>query len=113
MREVKWLRREVEMQIVEVFLPLDTGSGVPVDTDVIDGIVGGLADRFGGATAFARSPAEGLWKQQSEVQRDRIVIIEVMVEAIDETWWKEYRARLETELEQEQVVIRVTPCRTI
>lgn len=101
------------MQIVEVFLPLNTGSGVSIGGDVIDGIIGGLADRFGGATAFTRAPAEGLWKQQAEIQKDRIIIIEVMVAEVDETWWKGYRGRLEAELEQEEVMIRVTPCRTI
>jgi hypothetical protein len=101
------------MQIVEVFLPLDKGSGARLDAEVIDGIVAGLADRFGGATAFTRSPAEGLWKQQQEVQRDRIVIVEVIVDDVDEAWWKDYRARLEEQLEQEEVLIRATPCRRL
>jgi hypothetical protein len=101
------------MQIVEVFLPLDTGSGVPIEPEIIEGIVGGLADRFGGATAFTRSPAEGLWKKQSAIQKDRIIIVEVMVGELDEAWWKAYRHRLETEFEQDEIVIRVTRCRKI
>jgi hypothetical protein len=101
------------MQIVEVFMPLETGSGVPVEPEIIEGIVGGLADRFGGATAFTRTPAEGLWDQGDRIQKDRIVIIEVMVEEVNEVWWKDYRGRLEAEFEQDEVLIRVTPCRTI
>ncbi|MCO6389347.1 hypothetical protein [Aliihoeflea sp. 40Bstr573] len=101
------------MQIVEVFLPLDTGSGVPIDPDVIEGIIGGLADRFGGATAFTRAPAEGLWKETGSIEKDRILIIEVMVDELDEAWWKTYRSRLEAEFEQDEVMIRVTSCRTI
>ncbi len=83
------------MQIVEVFLPLDTGSGIAIDAEVIEGIVGGLADRFGGATAFTRAPADGLWKQGSTMEKDRILIIEVMVSALDQAWWKDYRNKLE------------------
>jgi hypothetical protein len=48
------------MHIVEVFLPLDIGKGVPVPRETIEDLVAGLADRFGGDTAFTRAPAEGL-----------------------------------------------------
>lgn len=101
------------MQIVEVFLPLDTGSGIPIEPEIIEGIVGGLADRFGGATAFTRAPADGLWKQGTTMQKDRILIIEVMVSELEEGWWRKYRAKLEREFEQGEVLIRVTSCRTI
>lgn len=101
------------MQTVEVFLPLDTGSCVPIDPGVIEGLIGGLADRFGGATAFTRAPAEGLWKETGSIEKDRIVIIEVMVDELNEAWWKTYRSRLEAEFDQDEVMIRVTPCRTI
>ena len=71
------------MFVVELFLPLARGDGMPVASAEIEGIVAGMADRFGGATAFTRSPAEGLWKEADEVEHDRIVIVEVMVEEID------------------------------
>ncbi|MDP2358502.1 MAG: hypothetical protein Q8M31_20925 [Beijerinckiaceae bacterium] len=101
------------MQIVEVFLPLKTGGGATVTQDIVEGIVGGLADRFGGATAFTRSPAEGLWKESDSIQKDRIIIIEVMVETVDVGWWADYRSRLEAQFEQDEVLIRVTACRKI
>lgn len=98
---------------MEVFLPLETGSGQTIDPEVIKGIINGLADCFGGATAFTRSPADALWKQGSSVEKDRIVIIEVMVREVDDAWWSDYRRRLEEEFEQDEVMIRVTPCRII
>ena len=101
------------MQIVEVFLPLDTGNGIPIGGEVVEGIVAGLADRFGGATAFTRSPAEGLWKQGATMEKDRVLIIEVMVSELDEAWWKAYRSELEREFEQDEVLIRVTACRIV
>lgn len=101
------------MEIVEVFLPLQTGSGVAIDPEIIEGIIGGLADRFGGATAFTRAPAEGLWKQNRQIRKDRVIIVEVMVDEIDEAWWRDYRRRLEVEFEQDEVMIRVTACRII
>ena len=101
------------MEIVEVFLPLDTGNGTPIAGEIIEGLVGGLADRFGGATAFTRAPADGLWKQAGTIKMDRILIIEVMVNDLDEQWWTDYRKKLEDEFEQDEIMIRVTACRTV
>lgn len=101
------------MYIIEVFLPLDTGKGVPVPRETIEGLVAGLADRFGGATAFTREPAEGLWKSPTTMQVDRIIIVEVVVETVDAEWWKTYKGLLELEFDQDQVMIRVSPCTLI
>ena len=101
------------MHIIEVFLPLDTGKGVPVPRQTIEGLVAGLADRFGGATAFTRQPAEGLWKSRTTMQSDRIIVVEVVVETVDAAWWKTYKSRIEKEFDQEQVMIRVSACELI
>lgn len=98
------------MQIVEVFLPLDRGDGSPIEPDLVEGFVAGLADRFGGATAYSRAPADGVWKSESGFKRDRILVIEVMLDAVDQEWWRTYRSRLEAELGQDQILIRVTDC---
>ena len=101
------------MNVVEVFLPLDTGRGDPIPAETIEGLIAGLSDRFGGATAYTREPAEGLWKRASTIERDRLIVVEVMVEHLDERWWSDYRRRLENEFAQERVLIRVTACRTL
>lgn len=101
------------MNVIEVFLPLDRGNGMPVEGEQIEAIVKGLADRFGGATAFTREPADGLWKRSSTIEHDRIIIVELMVNDVDETWWKNYRARLQKEFEQDEILIRVTACSRI
>jgi hypothetical protein len=66
---------------------VDTRAGRPIDLEIIEGIVKGLADRFGGATAYSREPAEGLWKRAMSIERDRIIIVEVLVDEVDEGWW--------------------------
>lgn len=101
------------MEIVEVFLPLDTREGEPIARDTFEQIVQDLARRFGGATAFKRAPADGLWKQGDTIQRDRVIIFEVLVEKIDAEWWANYRQKLESDLEQDEVLIRATPCRKL
>ena len=101
------------MNVVEVFLPLDTGRGEPIPLETIEGLVAGLSDRFGGATAYTREPALGLWRRATTIERDRIIVVEVMVDQLDEQWWSDYRQRLEREFSQERVLIRATVCRTI
>lgn len=101
------------MEIVEVFLPLDTREGEPISREVFDGIIDDLAERFGGATAFTRAPTEGFWKQGETIERDRVIIIEVIVEKLDTVWWAEFRKTLEHKFEQDEVLIRATPCRKL
>lgn len=98
--------------VVELFLPLDRRHGGTVPREQIQEVVDALAERFGGATAFTREPAEGLWKKRILI-RDRIVLVEVMVDDFDEAWWRDYRARLEHEFDQEQILIRVTQARIV
>ncbi|WP_196258686.1 hypothetical protein [Pelagibacterium limicola] len=101
------------MQLVGVFLPLDTKHQTPIAPDVFEGIFRDLAHRFGGATAFSRAPAQGLWNDEGLMKSDRLIIVEVMVEDVDESWWKDYRLWLKSELEQDEIIIRATPCRRL
>jgi len=98
------------MHLVEVFVPLNRGDGSPVKPNEIQKLVRRLADRFGGATAFSRAPADGLWKESSAMSHDRIVIIEVMVDQLDRKWWTVLKEGLERDLQQEKLVVRCALC---
>jgi hypothetical protein len=66
-----------------------------------------LAHRFGGVTAYMRSPATGLWKTGAgDVDRDEVVTVEVMVDDLNEAWWREYALRLAQAFRQQEVVVR-------
>ena len=101
------------MYLVEVFVPLDRGDGSPVNQNEIRALVRQLADRFGGATAFTRAPAQGLWKEGNSISQDRIVIVEVMVDELDRSWWTRFKEELERDLQQEQIVVRCAPCEVL
>lgn len=90
--------------LVEIFLPI-TPRGWD---ERFEGVRAELTERFGGATFHVHAPAEGLWKDGGEVEHDRIVVGEIMVETLDRAWWTAYRKRLEREFEQQSVVIRAT-----
>ena len=97
------------MFVVEVFVPLAHSDGKRIAPEVFDGIKSELTERFGGVTAFLRAPAEGQWKphRARPVISDQVAIYEVMVRDVDTSWWGRYRRRLERDLGQEQVLVRL------
>jgi len=94
------------MHVVEIFLPLNDNEGARFGAELLGKVRGELVERFGGLTAFTRSPAEGLWEDEGEVTRDEIVIFEVMAEELDRGWWADYRRQLEQVFVQDAIVVR-------
>ena len=45
---------------------------------------------------------------EGAVDHDDIVVIEVMTDDLDSTWWAAFRSELEERLDQEEIVIRAT-----
>jgi hypothetical protein len=95
------------MYLVQLLLPAQTP--VPEKNDsVFHKLKATLEDRFGGYTAFSQAPAEGSWAPEGgAAQKDDIVVVEVMTEDLDRAWWRELRLKLERDLKQEVIVIRV------
>lgn len=96
------------MHLVEILLPLRDPDGRRFDAAPYAKVREELVGRFGGLTAFARSPAEGLWDDGGGVERDEIVIFEVMADALDRGWWTAFRQRLEALFEQDEIVVRAS-----
>ena len=94
------------MHIVEIFLPLFDNDGQRFGPQLYTRVREQLVERFGGLTAFTRSPAEGLWEDGGERSRDEIVIFEVMSDGLDRNWWERYRAELERRFRQDAIVVR-------
>lgn len=89
------------MHLVQLLLPFGRRR------EMYERVFRELTDRFGGMTAYSRSPAEGLWKKRRDAaERDDIVVVEVMVETLDRRWWARYRATLERRFRQREVVVR-------
>jgi hypothetical protein len=95
------------MHLVQILLPLSGNDGEPLLHSTYDRIREELVGKFGGLTAFTQSPAEGIWiPEDKQAQRDEVIMIEVMTEDLDVSWWTVYRKTLEKRLKQESVVIR-------
>jgi hypothetical protein len=97
------------MQLVQILLPLYDNAGNSFGEELFGKVRHELTERFGGLTAFTRAPAQGLWQDEGETRHDEIVVFEVMVEALDAAWWRDYRKILEREFRQDTIVIRAQP----
>jgi len=95
------------MFLVQLLLPTRDNDQQPIGEPLFARVRTTLADRFGGVTAYQRSPATGLWKRpDGGVDGDDVVMVEVEVEAIDRQWWGEFRRQLESDFKQETILAR-------
>ena len=95
------------MYLIQLLLPLYDNDKRAFPRAYFDQVRQELTHLFGGVTAFVRSPAVGLWKDdEQDVTRDDVVMFEVMADALDEEWWKKYRQRLENTFRQDAIVVR-------
>jgi hypothetical protein len=96
------------MHVIEIFLPLYDNQGGRFPQEQYGQVRSQLLERFGGLTAFSRSPAEGLWESERGTDRDAMVIFEVMTDAFDRAWWSSYRRQLESRFAQDVILIRAS-----
>lgn len=92
--------------LIQLLLPTNDNQGRPFDQGMFAGTHAELVERFGGVTAYLRAPARGLWQTDTGVDRDDIVILEVMAETLDRGWWADYRERLRHRFGQDELVAR-------
>lgn len=95
--------------LVQILIPLITGRNKKVEKRWFEGLLHELTDRFGGATSFKQSPGQGHWDSGKEMERDSVVLIEVVTPELDEKYWQELKGRLEKELSQSEIMIRALP----
>lgn len=97
------------MHLVQILLPVYDNEGRAFGREAFARVREELTERFGGVTAHLRSPAEGAWREPGgEVDRDDVVILEVMADELDRGWWAEYRGLLKERFRQDEVVVRAT-----
>ena len=97
------------MHLIQLFLPLYDNEGHAFPHALFDRVRGELAEAFGGVTAYTRAPATGLWEDdEGHVQRDDVLLFEVMADAVDRAWWQAYRRGLEQQFRQDEVLVRAT-----
>lgn len=97
------------MHLIQLLLPLYDNDDAPFAKSMFDGVRAELTETFGGVTAYVRSPAVGAWEDDSgAVQRDDVILLEVMADTVDHPWWTAYRKTLEQRFGQDEILIRAT-----
>jgi hypothetical protein len=97
------------MYLFEIFLPLTLNDGTKQPVELFARVREELLKRFGGVTAFIRSPAKGVWQlEENERAEDEIVIYEVMSESVDQLWWQTYKREIEQRFQQQELLIRTS-----
>ena len=93
--------------LIQILLPIQARDGAPLPLEMFSHVRAELTERFGGVTAYSRSPATGLWKRDDEaIERDQVIMVEVVVDVFDREWWMSYREQLEVRFCQEEVHAR-------
>ena len=95
------------MHLVQLLLPVYDNDKRAFPRAYFDQVRQELTQQFGGVTAFIRSPAVGLWKDDDEdITRDDVIMFEVMTDHLDQNWWNSYRQKLEKRFRQETILAR-------
>ena len=94
------------MHLIQILLPVRDNDSKPFGPHPFEEVAWSLSKKFGGITAYNRAPAEGRWETSGKTQHDDVLVIEVMVEAVDKTWWADFRSHLETTFRQHRIIVR-------
>jgi hypothetical protein len=98
------------MYLVQLLLPLHDNTRRLFPRESFDEVRREMTARYGGVTAYVRSPAEGAWQDaEGKVLSDEVVIVEVMCDELDRDFWRAYRQSLMQRFVQDEVVVRAMP----
>jgi hypothetical protein len=94
------------MHLIQLLLPLHDNNRQAFPAEYFDVVRQTLTERFGGVTAFLRSPAVGLWKEDDdEITHDEVVMFEVISSRLDSDWWAGYRVELQNKFSQDELLV--------
>ena len=96
------------MQLIQILLPRK--SGEPASDARFAATRAELVEKFDGVTAYLRAPAEGAWVAPGgRVEHDDMVMVEVLADGFDRSWWRAYAATLARRCDEKQIHIRALP----
>ena len=73
-----------------------------------------LTERYGGVTAYLRSPAKGAWVDaEGNEQHDEVIMVEVVTEEFDRAHWRAYAEELAARFYEERIHLRALPAEVL
>jgi hypothetical protein len=99
--------------LIQILLPRPSGGDRSGSDSALARTRVELVEAFDGVTAYLRSPAMGAWTApDGRVERDNVVMVEVLTETFDRAWWRAYAQTLAQRFDQEEIHIRALPAVT-
>ena len=93
--------------LMQLVLPTHNNAGEAFADQIWEDLKTRLVDKFGGVTAFRRSPAQGVWSPTPDRRASEdVFMVEVMTDALDVAWWAALQQEFEASLDQEHIIIR-------
>jgi len=97
-----------------MLLPTKSAERVAFSDDLVRLTRKELVDQFGGVTAYTRAPAAGVWTSpEGNVEEDNVVMIEVLSEEFETSWWRAYAETLKKRFGQKSIHIRTNAVRVL
>lgn len=93
------------MHLIQIFVPQFIKKK-RISKKILEALAFELSQSFGGATAYLRSPALGLWKKRTKLDREQILVFEVMVTRLQRREWAKRRLAWQKMFRQEKLLIR-------
>jgi hypothetical protein len=91
--------------LIQILLPTSPATNAPLTATARE-----LGAAFGGVTAYVRSPAKGLWTApDGRAEQDDVMMMEVVTERFDRSWWKDYASTLARRFQQQTIHVRAMP----
>jgi hypothetical protein len=101
------------MVLIQMLLPT-RAKGEAFSNDLLRQTRREMVKQFGGITAYTRAPASGAWTSpDGAVEQDNVVMVEVLADAFDKSWWREYADVLKKRFSQESIHIRAVVAETL
>ena len=98
------------MHLIQILLPRYDARRQPFDEQLFVRTRAELVEQFGGVTAYLRSPAAGAWVTPGgTIERDEVIMVEVVVPDLDRKWWRDYLVVLQTRFDQDEIHARALP----
>lgn len=100
--------------VFEIFIPLQDQDGKDFPEKYYNALRKLLLEKFGGVTVYHRSPVTGIWdSSDSGVDKDKLVIFEVMAVTGDDEFWNKLKRDLEKQFQQSEILIRSARINTL
>ncbi|MBO9675756.1 MAG: inorganic diphosphatase [Sphingobacteriaceae bacterium] len=93
-----------KQKLIQLFLPLTKS---PSSDKKLKALEQKLIENFGGLSVYAQNPVSGSWREKGQLEKDEMMVFEVMVAVFEEKFWKTLKTSLEKQFRQKEILIRV------